>query len=114
MRVLIVGVCSTGKSTLEEGLKRLGYDARSCVQEHSYVPTMWRSAEPDALVYLDASAETLRRRGETGLDEAALAEQREHLADARAHCDLYLRTDRLSPHEVLRRVRRFVDRLVRS
>src|SRR5512136_1142092 len=100
MRVLIVGVCSSGKSTLEDGLKRLGYDARSCVQEHSYVPAMWRSTGPDLLVYLDAGPETLRRRGETALDDTALAEQRAHLADARQHCDLYLKTDGLSPAEV--------------
>ena len=54
------------------------------------MPAMWRTTEPDLLVFLDAEPETLRRRGETGLDDAALAEQRAHLADAREHCDLYL------------------------
>ena len=114
MRILIVGVCSSGKSSLEDGLKRLGFDARCCVQEHSYVPAMWRTAAPDLLVYLDAEPATLRRRGETSLDSAALAEQRAHLSDAREHCDLYVRTDRLSPEEVVRRVRRFIDRRVRQ
>jgi deoxyadenosine/deoxycytidine kinase len=114
MRVLIVGVCSSGKSTLEQGLQRLGYDAHSCVQEHSYVPDMWRTSQPDLLVYLDATLDSMRRRGETDMDEAALAEQHEHLAHARQHCDLYIRTDRLSQEQVLRKVRRFIDKRARA
>lgn len=110
MRVVVVGVCSVGKSTLEEGLKRLGYDAHSCVQEHSYVQDMWRTSQPDVLVYLDASPQALRRRGGTGLDDAALAEQRAMLVDARQHCQLYVNTDRLSADKVLRRVRRFLEK----
>jgi thymidylate kinase len=112
MRVLIVGVCSSGKSTLEAGLVALGYEARSCVQEHSYVPEMWQTTRPDLLVYLDASAETLRRRGEAALSEAALEEQRQVLAHARAHAELYLRTDHLSADQVLRKVRRFLDKRI--
>lgn len=112
MRVLIVGVCSSGKSTLEAGLTALGYEARSCVQEHSYVPDMWRTTRPDVLVYLDASVDTLRRRGEAELSEAALEEQRKFLSHARAHADLYLRTDHLSAEQVLRRVRRFLDKRI--
>ncbi len=112
MRVVIVGVCSSGKTTLEEGLRRLGYESHSCVQEHSYLPTMWMATHPDVLVYLDASAETLKRRGETDLSDHELEVQRQMLEHARQHCDLYLRTDRLSAGEVLRRVRRFVDRRI--
>ncbi len=110
MRVLIVGVCSSGKSTLEAGLVALGYEARSCVQEHSYVPEMWQSSHPDVLIYLDASMETLRRRDESELTEAVLQEQCGYLAHARAHADLYLRTDHLSAEQVLRKVRRFLDK----
>ncbi len=109
VRILIVGICSSGKTSLEEGLRRLGYEAHACVQEHSYVPEMWQSSRPDVLVYLDASLETLRKRGETDLTEAVLAEQRAHLAHARQHCHLYLKTDRLSAEKVLRKVRRFLD-----
>ena len=112
MRVLIVGVCSSGKSTLEAGLAARGYEARACVQEHSYVPDMWQTTRPDVLVYLDATADTLRRRGEAELSEAALEEQRQVLAHARAHADLYLRTDQLSAEQVLRRVRRYLDKRI--
>ncbi len=112
MRVLIVGVCSSGKSTLEAGLTALGYEARSCVQEHSHVPDMWRTTRPDVLVYLNATVDTLRRRGEAELSEAALQEQHQFLAHARSHADLYLRTDHLSAEQVLRRVRRFLDKRI--
>ncbi|MDP3047715.1 MAG: hypothetical protein Q8O07_09600 [Chloroflexota bacterium] len=112
MRVLIVGVCSSGKSALEAGLTALGYEARSCVQEHSYVPDMWRMTRPDVLVYLNATVDTLRRRGEAELSEAALQEQRQFLAHARSHADLYLCTDHLSAEQVLRRVRRFLDKRI--
>ena len=110
MRITVVGVCSAGKSTLEDGLKRLGYDAHACVQEHSYLAGMWRTSRPDVLVYLDASLVDLRKRGQTGLDAAALAEQRALLSDAREHCHLYVNTDRLSADQVLRRVRRFLEK----
>jgi hypothetical protein len=112
MHIVIVGVCSSGKSTLEAGLAALGYEARACVQEHSYVPEMWQTNRPDVLVYLDASLDTLRRRGEAELGEADLEEQRRLLTHARAHADLYLPTDRLSSEQVLRKVRRFLDRQV--
>jgi RNase adaptor protein for sRNA GlmZ degradation len=112
MRVLIVGVCSSGKSTLEAGLAALGYEARACVQEHSYVPEMWQRSQPDILVYLDATADTLRRRGEADLTESALEEQRRVLAHARARADLFVRTDHLSAEQVLRRVRRFLDKRI--
>lgn len=114
MRIVIVGVCSSGKSTLEAGLRGLGYEAHAMVQEHSYIPNLWESTQPDLLVYLDASADTLRRRGETELSDQDLEGQRQRLEHARQHCHLYLNTDRFSAEEVLRRVRRFADRRIVS
>jgi hypothetical protein len=76
------------------------------------VPEMWQTTRPDVLVYLDASADTLRRRGEADLGESALEEQRLVLAHARARANLYLRTDHLSAEQVLRRVRRFLDKRI--
>jgi hypothetical protein len=112
MRVMIVGVCSSGKSTLEAGLSALGFEAHTCAQEHSYVPGMWQTTRPDVLVYLDVSVDTLRRRGEGELSAADLDDQRHLLAHARAHADLYLRTDKFSAEQVLRKVRRFLDKRI--
>lgn len=104
-RVVVVGVCAAGKSTLVARLRQAGYDARSCAQEHSYVPDMWRRvARPQALVYLDASLATVNRRLGTAFEEAYLAVQRQRLAHARAHCDVYVATDTLDPAGVCTQV----------
>lgn len=103
--IVVVGVCGAGKSTLVRGLAALGYPSRVCVQEHSYVPTLWkRRGRPRLLVYLDASAETVSRRRGVHWDEGVLAIQRGRLALARANCDLYIETDQLTPEQVMARV----------
>ncbi len=103
--VKIVGVCASGKSTLAENLRAAGYDARAIAQEHSYSPDMWRRrGKPDFLIFLDARLETVRRRlHKESFLPWMLQRQRERLAHARAHADLYLPTDDLTIGEVLER-----------
>ena len=105
---MIVGPCASGTTTLSQNLRQRGYDAHPCAQEHSYVPDMWRMSEPDVLVYLDATMETIRRRREVSWGEAHLAEENARLAHAREHCDLYIATDELTPEQVVRRVEGFL------
>jgi ABC-type cobalamin/Fe3+-siderophores transport system ATPase subunit len=101
----IVGPCGAGKSTLMEGLKRLGYRARAIVQEHSHVPAMWQKiADPDILIFLDASYPVTCQRQMLNWSEAEYAEQQQRLLHAREHADFYLMTDELSIEEVLHRV----------
>ena len=107
MRIKVVGPCASGKSVLAEGLRRLGYDASSAAQDHSYVPDMWqRLNPPDILVYLDVTLETAWQRGRvgTGWNQDYLDEQHHRLRHALAHCDLYLPTDGLTEEEVEARV----------
>jgi len=111
MRIVIVGVCASGKSALANRLTACGYEAHVCAQEHSFAPAMWRMTEPDVLVYLDASLVTVRKRKGVDWGDDQLAEQRARLADARAHCHLYLNTEGLTEEKVFRRVRRFLDKL---
>jgi hypothetical protein len=111
VKIVIVGPCAAGTTTLAEGLRRLGYDTHPCAQEHSYVPDMWRMSSPDVLIYLDATMETIRRRRKVSWDERHLEAERGRLAHARQHCDLYLPTDDLSREQVLERVRAFLDGL---
>ena len=67
LRVAVVGHCASGKSTLVSALRAHGYDANAVAQEHSAVSWLWRHAEPDVLIYLDAALETVRaRRGAGG------------------------------------------------
>jgi len=85
--------------------KALGYNARHMVQDHSYVPDMWRRfTNPDLLIYLDAELSTIARRRRISWGERYLADER--LRHARQHCDLYLSTDDLTEEEVPERVER--------
>ena len=104
-RIAVVGVCASGKSVLVGGLCTLGYDVRSCAQEHSYVPDMWqRLSRPEVLVYLDASLPVIHKRRHTTLDEGHLAEQRRRLEHARRHCTVLVNTDSLTEPQVLAQV----------
>lgn len=105
-RVVVVGPDAAGKTELVRRLQALGYNARSCAQDHSYVPDMWRRiARPDFLIYLDARLETIARRRVIDWGQERLDQLNVRLAHARAHCDLYLATDELEAEEVVERVR---------
>lgn len=100
----MVGVCSSGKSTLVRKLRESGYDARAVAQEHSYVPHLWQRSNPRVLVYLDASLSTIRQRRRVKWPRQMLDEEHRRLAHAREHCDLYIPTDGLLPEDVASRV----------
>jgi ribose 1,5-bisphosphokinase PhnN len=105
-RVVVVGPDAAGKTELVQRLRALGYNARSCAQDHSYVPDMWRRlARPDFLIYLDARLETIARRRAIDWGQERLDQLNARLAHARAHCDLYVVTDDLEAEEVVERVR---------
>lgn len=108
--IAIVGVCASGKTALAKALRQGGYSARSLAQEHSYVLGMWRAhGRASVLIYLDASPETINQRlGREDWDEGLVTEQHRRLADARAHCDLYVCTDGLTEAQVVDRVRGFL------
>ena len=113
LRLAVVGACSSGKSTLVAALLDAGFDARHVAQEHSYVPSMWRSiSKPDVLIYLDVEFDNLMARWPIAqFQPADLLEQNRRLAHARAHCDLYLDTNRLNGEEVRERVLAFLNEL---
>lgn len=103
--VVVVGPDAAGKTELVKRLLALGYKARCCAQDHSYVPDMWqRISKPDFLVYLDARLKTIARRRPIDWGQERLDKLNARLAHARAHCDLYLPTDDLEPVEVAAQV----------
>jgi deoxyadenosine/deoxycytidine kinase len=109
MRIAVVGPCASGKTALAERLRNLGYEARECTQEHSYVPTMWQKiSRPDVLIYLDATLAVVAERRSADWSEEYLAKLNHRLSHARQHCDLYIQTDRLSEEEVLERALDFL------
>ena len=70
---------------------------------------MWQViSRPDVLIFLDASEETVIRRGRRPYMAGWWEEQQVRLAHARAHCDLYIMTDELTPSQVLERVQDFL------
>ncbi|MEO8287518.1 MAG: hypothetical protein ABI670_13915 [Chloroflexota bacterium] len=106
--IVVVGVCSSGKSTLVHALRAKGLHARAVSQEHSYVPHLWQRSHPDVLIYLDASLHTIRGRGRTRWQQPLLTEEHRRLQHAREHSDLYIPTDGLSPEDVVSRVITFL------
>jgi hypothetical protein len=105
--VVVVGPDAAGKTELVRQLRALGYNVRTCAQDHSYVPDMWRRlARPDFLIYLDARLETIARRRAIDWGQARLDALNARLAHARAHCDLYLPTDDLELPEVVAQAQR--------
>lgn len=105
MKVGIVGPCAAGKTSLQDNLLRLGYDARAIGQEHSLVQTMWQQiAGPDILVYLDATRATICARLGVQWEEEYIGEQKRRLTHARAHADLFVDTNDLTLAQVRDRV----------
>lgn len=110
MKIAIVGVCSSGKTTLVAGLKAAGYDAYNVAQEHSCVHNFWAYHKPDVLVMIDATMSAIHKRRKVYWGGERLVEQHKRLADAKAHADLYLQTDCFSADEVRRLVIDFLKK----
>jgi cytidylate kinase len=107
MRVAVVGPDAAGKSTLVQRLQQAGYDARSCAQDHSYVPDMWRRvSRPDFLVFLDASLDVIARRRVVDWGQVRLDVLHQRLDHARRNCHLYVNTDEMTPEQVAALVKR--------
>lgn len=107
----IVGPCSSGKTTLIQGLNTRGLTARHIAQEHSFVPDMWlRISHPDLLIFLDVSFQISQERRPLDWQESDFIEQQRRLAHARQHADLVIHTDQLSVAEVLERSLTFLKK----
>lgn len=91
-RVVVVGHCGAGKSTLAAGLREHGIDAVTSAQEHSIVADLWRRRGADLLVYLDIDLDTIRRRRGNHWPESIYQVQEERLAPAREAADLVIDT----------------------
>jgi hypothetical protein len=108
-RVVVVGPCASGKTTLVGGLRSLGYQAVVCGQEHSEISSLWRRSAPDVLIALDVDLETIRRRRGQTWPAVIYERQRQRLAEAMAAADLILDVSNMSEVAVLARVLRTLD-----
>ena len=106
-KIVIVGPCGSGKTTLSEGLQ--GYNSWEFNQEHRYYIKSWKKkTNPDILIYLDATPETGRARGKK-MKPQKHYEQTGRLKHARENCDLYVPTDNLTIDEVLEHTMTFLS-----
>ncbi|HHY15155.1 MAG TPA: hypothetical protein GX521_03665, partial [Firmicutes bacterium] len=99
--IVVVGVCASGKTTLFNGLRRLGYRVRSFAQEHSVTATTWKRLEPDFLILLDCRYETVRARKNISWGPARFRQQQKKLANARQFADLIIATDDFTPQQLV-------------
>ena len=109
MRLAVVGVCASGKTTLVKGLKDAGYDAYNVAQEHSGIHNFWNKHHPDILVMIDATLPAIKKRRLVYWDQERLDVQHKRLADAKAHANLFIQTDAYNADEVREQVIDYIE-----
>ncbi len=113
LRVVIIGPCASGKSTLKRALTMHGYDAVIAAQEHSAVPQLWQRANPDVLIGLQADLETVRlRRRDPRWSGDIWRVQQDRLRPAFAEADLVTDTSGQSVERVMDTVLEFLAQIV--
>jgi hypothetical protein len=110
---VVVGPCASGKSTLVEVLRELGYDARVSGQEHSEIASLWRRSRPDVLIALDADIDAVRARRGWSWPGWLHAVQERRLRAAWAEADLHIDTTALTQEAVANLVLAFLQRTKR-
>ena len=108
-RIVVVGPCASGKTTLFTALQALGYDAHVSGQEHSQIPTLWQLSHPDVLIALDVDIATVRDRRGGPWPEWLHDLQVKRLDAASKAADLAIDTSGLRAHAVVARVLAFLE-----
>ena len=102
-RIVVVGPCASGKSTLVSGLREHGYEARVSGQEHSDIPALWKRSQPDVVIALLADLGTIRTRRDNAHWPAwLLGRQHQRLRQAVAGAGIVIDTTGQDAAAVLR------------
>ena len=109
-KIVVVGPCAAGKSTLVAALRALGYDAHVSGQEHSEIATLWQRSQPDVLIALDVDITAVRDRRGDSWPEWLHDLQVRRLAAASRAADLTIDTTLLSTQAVVARVIAYLER----
>ena len=109
-RIVVVGPCASGKSTLVAALRELGYDAHVSGQEHSEIGSLWQRSRPDVLIALDADIDAVRARRGWSWPEWLHDLQVRRLRLAWNAADVRLDTSALNPEGVAHLVLTYLRR----
>lgn len=108
-RVIVVGPCASGKTTLVTALRAHGYDAAVSAQEHSAIPRLWQRTDPDVLIALGVNIEAVRERRDPSWPGWLHDVQEERLANAQDAADLVIDTSDIGADEVAERALQFLE-----
>jgi len=109
-RVVVVGYCASGKSSVVAALQKQGVDAEAVAQEHSVIRELWNHYRPEELIFLDVTLEQIRaRRCNPAWPEWIFDLQTKRLNGARERADLVVNTDELDLESVVQRVLKFLE-----
>jgi cytidylate kinase len=109
-KIVVVGPCAAGKSTLVTALRELGYDAHASGQEHSEIAMLWQHSQPDVLIALEVDISAVRDRRGGSWPEWLHDRQVRRLAAASRAADLAIDTTAISPQTVVDRVVAYLQR----
>jgi hypothetical protein len=109
-KIVVVGPCAAGKSTLVTAQRQLGYDAHVSGQEHSEIPKLWQHSQPDVLIALAVDMSAVRDRRGGSWPEWLHDLQLRRLAAASRAANLAIDTTELSPQSVVDRVVAYLQR----
>jgi GTPase SAR1 family protein len=109
-KIVVVGPCAAGKSTLVTALRELGYDAHASGQEHSEIAMLWQHSHPDVLIALEVDISAVRDRRGGSWPEWLHDRQVRRLAAASRAANLAIDTTAISPQTVVDRVVSYLQR----
>ena len=107
-KIVVVGPCASGKSSLVAALQKLGHEASACGQEHSSILSLWARSDPDIVIVLTADIAAVRARRGPYWPEWLHDVQMERLEQAIQAADLVLDTSPLNAEAVLAQVSLFL------
>ena len=103
-RIVVIGPCASGKTSLTTRLQRLGYDALACGQEHSEIAELWKHQQPDVVVGLRIDLDTLRQRRSRDWPEGIYGRQMARLESGYRNADLVIDCNAVDQELVMNRV----------
>jgi hypothetical protein len=107
-RIVVVGPCAAGKSTLVAALQERGFDAHVSAQEHSAIAALWQHTHPDIVIALEVNISAVRTRRGADWPEWLHDLQVQRLHAASAAADFTIDTTDIDPESIVDRVVAFL------